>query len=277
MTIVVHWINNENINFPNLWVVTDSLLSNSSKYTREIKPLFQCGAKLFSIRIICLQPDNNGFLNNIYFSTTVGMSFAGSSLLALNLYAFLSFSLTNLMGNGIDTPSLKGIAQHAYTVFQSLLNDYIEVNFDSPPCEISIFGFCPVTHGYELYHIVHRGVDKNSTFKRIDWHSENFHLMGDHKEDIKQHINEYQLNNNVNARAPKIVVEDLIKKETYKTIGGRRQLGICNSMGFHLMAICKSIIHGQPQATFFYQNIDIYSQEQLNRIDNLLVGVKAMI
>ena len=102
MTIVVSWLSEER-EFPILWTVTDSLLLKPNNRSSR---LFEYGAKLFPIRIGCLELSDVYDMGNVHFTTTIGMAFAGSSLIALNLYAFLGFTLGNLSSTNFVPLSL---------------------------------------------------------------------------------------------------------------------------------------------------------------------------
>ncbi len=122
MTSIVSWISNER-EFPTMWVVADSRLSIENM-RNEPRPLFDCAAKLFSIRVVCVQPNNNGhYLEDIYYSTTIGMAYAGSALLGLNLYAFINYTLANMGSINNAKPSMKQISDHVNTAFNMLLSN----------------------------------------------------------------------------------------------------------------------------------------------------------
>jgi len=72
------------------------------------------------------------------------MAFAGNSLLALNLFAFISYTLGTMASTEGSIPSMKEIAEHVNVAFNSLLKNYIDTKTYSIPCEISISGHCPV-------------------------------------------------------------------------------------------------------------------------------------
>ena len=186
MTIVVSWISKER-EFPTLWVVTDSRLSRLGE--SGVMPLLDCGSKLFSIRIACLKLDENGFFNDVYYSTTIGMAFAGSSLYALNLYAFVSYTLGRMGSIDNAIPSLEEISRHIHAVFDSLKESYIQTNFQSTPCEISIFGFCPVEKKHRLFHVKHAVNTRHLVFNEFEFKDDNsMHLMGSHTQEIYKQI-----------------------------------------------------------------------------------------
>lgn len=281
MTIVISWINKENIACPQLWTVTDSLLSQ--QISTKTEPLLNCAVKLFPIRVVCAKPNQKGFFSDIYFATTIGMAFAGSSLLAFNLYAFLSYTLGNLANRNDTAPSIENFAEHAYVAFQSLLHHYITVNSKSTPCEISIFGYCSRAREYQLFHITHKGINKKSHCKQVDLSSDDaIHLMGDRTKEIKQSIIEHRsLSANKGSvgwlRHPKSVIENLINKKVFDTIGGEIQLGISEPMGFGLYSLCRPLIPGLPASTFKYQNIDFSLYRSLMNVGDCIVNVKAMV
>ena len=243
MTIVVSWISKER-EFPTLWTVADSRLSKPSE--TEIKPLLDCGSKLFSIRIVCTKPDYYGHhFDDIYYSTTLGMAFAGSSLLALNLYAFISYTLGTMGSTNGSVPSMEEIAQHVNTAFKALLNNFIEINMDSAPCEVSIFGFCPIKKQHQLFHIRHEGKDKTILFDEFNFIDNNsMHLMGSHQDDILELILSKRKSILSSSgigkkfwRSPLNTIEQIIEEQVYPDIGGKVQLGISYPLGFRLTPV----------------------------------------
>ena len=192
MTIIATWINKENITSPTLWTITDSRLSQPNRM-----PLLNCGATLFSIRIICLKPGATGFFTDIYFSTTIGMAFAGSSLMGLSLYAFLSHTLGKLIDpQGLSTPSIEDISIHANAALKQLLINHIETSMNpAAPCEVSIFGSCSKFQEFHVFHITQRQSNPPIILEtnKIDISDDALiHLMGDFKAEISQEITNHR-------------------------------------------------------------------------------------
>lgn len=278
MTIVASWVDkNEGV----LWTISDSRLSDPPLTSGgDYRPKFDCGAKLFSLRINCFKPSKGGvFFNEIFFSTTIGLAFAGSSLIALNLYAFLSHTLDNLARqDDTEKPSLEEIAIHAMAVFLQLVNNSIKTVSLAPPCEISIFGLCPKNNEYKLFHIVYIPIKQQIIPKEININEEGYiHLMGDHnKEEVLKLINEKR--NSLSKqdgkwwKAPKDVIEHIINENLYKTIGGHLQLGITSTDGFKLYSLLRPVVPGKPEAKEIFQNVNLDSDPALYQVGNFIIA-----
>ncbi len=282
MTIIATWLNKEKPTSPTLWTLTDSRLSKTDRM-----PLLNCGAKLFSIRIICLKPDTAGFFTNIYFSTTIGMTFAGSSLMGLSLYAFLSHTLGNLTDpKGLSMPSIEDISVHADAALKQLLINHVETSMNPARCEVSIFGSCSKSQEFNVFHITQRQSNPPIILEtnKVDISDDIFtHLMGDFKAEISKEIANYRSSlaekNICWWRSPKKIIQDAINENKYDTIGGGIQIGITfpNPVGFQAYSVIRPIKIGQPAATLLYQNIDLSIDPNLQHVGNCVVGVTGMV
>lgn len=269
MTVVTIWINREKENEPSLWVASDTLLSlGKDKTTYE--PLMECGAKIFSIPvIICKSRSLRTFEKAPYFSTTVGMAFAGSSLIPVNLYAFISYCFSSLTGSNNVIPSLEDLAQYVNKVFKLMIDNYCNRCKEAPKsCEVSIFGYCHETEKYRVFHMSYSETEHKSDFEEIDNIEDmgRVFIMG--IKEIESFIKEKRDNEKdkiLQERAPALVIKDFIieriERETgvvnekkrkkfsekeYKIqnkIGGWVQLGVCNLEGFRRYVLVDEGIH----------------------------------
>jgi hypothetical protein len=280
MTIVVSWVSRER-EFSTLWVVADSRLSKSSPI-EEIKPLLDCGSKIFSLRVACVGPNAKGyFLDDVYFSTTIGMAFAGSSLIALNLYAFVSYTLGSMASVDNVIPSIDEVANHVNAAFKSLLENFINTNFTSIPCEVSIFGYCPVMKKHRLFHIKHEAKGYEVQFGEFELLDHNsIHMMGNHKDEIRKKIlaDRRKLIGSKYWRSPKATIEQVIEEQQYPDIGGQLQLGISYPAGFRLTPIYhrRQSFGDKCGASLLYQGVDLYSNLMLKNIGGCFVNIDSI-
>jgi len=279
MTVVVSWISRER-EFPTLWVVADSRLSTVKGM--GIEPLLDCGSKLFSIRIACIGPNVKGYyLDDIYFSTTIGMAFAGSSLIALNLYAFISYTLGNMANANNLIPSMEEIANHVKAGFNSLLESYINTNSTSTRCEVSIFGYCAAMKKHRLFHLKHEAEDREIQFCELELRDHNsIHMMGNHTREIRERIltDRIKLTGSRYWRSPKATIERVIAEQAYPDIGGKLQLGISYPMGFRLTPIFhrEQSLEGQSNANLLYQGIDLYENTMLRNVGECFINIDSI-
>lgn len=105
MTSILAWPNQENGN-PSVWVVADSRITQKIS-NKSFQRLTDAAVKIFSVPITIKKPDKAGFYNNIYHSQKIGFCYAGSSLVALNVYATIAALLSGIIGfHDKDIPSL---------------------------------------------------------------------------------------------------------------------------------------------------------------------------
>ena len=294
MTIVASWLHKERADQIGLWVIADTRLSteNSSK---EMVPLLDCGAKLFAIPLICIkqEPLPGGQLRTIEsFCGRVGLAFAGSSLIALNLHVFLSYAFGHIMlaSPAFCLPTLYDIAHYCAKVLKNLLLKYKEGSegFNKIQCEVSIFGICPKTRQSQFFHIIVKENTFESTImgiNKIDFTADEqfVHLMGDFKakEEIKKIIEEYRATlNSKNIHwwnAPQKALEKIIQENVFPTVGGEIQAGIVwPNSGFNLYSVYRPVIHGQPNTMIIYQGINLFSDDNLMSIGNCIIGTSAL-
>lgn len=280
MTIIVSWFNRTA-----LYVVADSRLFDTERH----QPLLDCGAKLFSIRLVCVErhSTSNNIQGKIFYTDNIGFAFAGSSLIALNLQAFLSYSLGNII-NFVNSrpPLLAEVARHCAAVFKRLLMKYKESpgGVNLKPCEVSIFGNCPQTGQCQLFHItVEENTLEATNLKvvEVDFSESEFvHIMGNHQKEIKNLIHEYRAKNMHREDVPQQIIEKIIQEETFPTIGGEIQLGIVwPQLGFKSYPVYRPdrpIERGQPKVVMLYQGIDLLSDNNLMSIGDSRLNIHAL-
>lgn len=278
MTIVATWLNKES-GVPRLWSVSDSRLSLPSS-------VFDFGAKLFSIRLSCLEAGPDGFINKVHFTNTIGFSFAGSSLMGLNLHALLSHFLGNLTSptQQREIPSMEDVANFAKNLIEHLIQEHQMTMLQGTPpvCEVAISGYCVKKSEFQVFHLSPvPGIGPiQVNVSKIDFSDDQtVHLLGDHKLEIANLIEEARLTlleKNIKWwRAPQNVIERVIKDKVFSTIGGDLQLGFTTHFGFQLVSLCRPIEEGKPASTFFHQNIDVGSPK-FNTIGPCMLNIMAM-
>jgi hypothetical protein len=184
---------------------------------------------------------------------------------------------------------MKEIAEHVNTVFQALLHNYIDTNMKSIPCEISIFGYCPIENKHQLFHIKHEAKDESTSFSEFEFLGDDaIHLMGKHQKEIHQLIlfqRECILSLSGTSRhfwrSPKGTIEKIIKDQTYSDIGGEIQLGINYPKGFYITPIFDlnpfgKYFPGKNNPRLIYQGIDLFSNRSLTNIGNCHVNTGSL-
>ncbi|MBD2692416.1 hypothetical protein [Anabaena catenula] len=263
MTTVVCWLNKDR-GVNKIWAVSDTRISrsNTSSSGNDYSILLDSGAKLFPLYIKCR--NIMSFEDKAYFEHTIGMAYAGSSLIGLNLYATLVYLLQNCSSNEGAVPSILDIANFAATLLKRMIREVGEINPTGASCELAIFGFCHVSSEFK---IIHLDPDTKDNTLDIVVTEENtlddnhLLLLGDKRKEIRQLIEnkraEYVKNEFSWWYSPKEVIESLIEEEKFNTIGGAIQTCIAAESEFKIYANAFSTEQGIKQETTFYQNIDI--------------------
>lgn len=284
MTSIVCWFEkNENCE---IWVVGDSKISETKKFASSSNNdevtytmLLESGAKIFSIPLICKTIDANGFFEKIFLETKIGLAYAGSSLIGLNVQAALTTIFSSLINTSGIPPSIDSLADYASMIIKSYINTLAVMKPDSALCEFLIMGYCNQTNDYKVCHLspdfssgkfdlsIEITSSKNSN-------NDFLVLLGDKKDEITSSVKTYKKQNPSKTRAPKHVLQEIIQNEIYPSIGGHIQLGICHNGDFNVYSTCLPIT-GTPKAYLSYLGFDVSGDA--SRVGNCMVGIKGMV
>lgn len=241
MTTIACWFNKESANAPiSVWVCADSKVSNSAATT-----LFESSPKIFAIPVRCFVPGASGFFDRPLLNTTIGVAYAGNSLIGLTFISALSALLARLNGT-ISPPSLDEIAKFALQILQFYV---LQLGFSFPniaKCEVAIVGLCPVEYRSKIYHLTpgkELGKLRYCLVKYAEDQADDFVLLlGVDTPRIKESIQLVRINREKDLswwRAPKDVISREVKTPLHATIGGHLQLGIGTHQGFELYSVAQ--------------------------------------
>ncbi|MBD2293608.1 hypothetical protein H6G06_08925 [Anabaena sphaerica FACHB-251] len=262
MTTVVCWLNKDR-GVNKIWAVSDTRISrsNTSSSSNDYSILLDSGAKLFPLYIKCR--NIMSFEDKAYFEHTIGMEYAGSSLIGLNLYATLVYLLQNCSSNEGAFPSILDIANLAATLLKRMIREVGVINRTGAICELAIFGFCQVSSEFKIIHLYQKDKDNPLDIVVTEENTlDDNHLLilGDKKKEIRQLIEnkraEYVENEFLWWYSPKEVIESLIEEEKFNTIGGSIQTCIAAESEFKIYANAFPRKQGIQQEKILYQNID---------------------
>jgi hypothetical protein len=273
MTTIACWFNKESSQH-SIWVCGDSKISN------QTSTLLESGAKIFSIPVLCLSTSDSGFFDKPIYYTTLGLAYAGSSLIGLNLNAALSTCLSKLNTLG-KPPSLNDIAAFAC----SLLHLYVsQLSFSAGSnalCEIAIIGYCPLENKLKIYHLEPQlGVSEfhyKITAHSISDSEDSFVLLlGCDKDRISAQIASQRSEQKNIAwwREPKKVIEAEVSSSENPKIGGHTQLGICDQFGFQVYSLCRPHQLEQSPAYLSYLGFDVTAD--IGKIGECYIGMPGM-
>ncbi|ELA9373104.1 hypothetical protein QUO16_004426 [Vibrio parahaemolyticus] len=273
MTSIVSWFNPESNG--EVWVVGDSKITDGRE---NPSMLLDAGAKVFSIPLICKAPGSTGFFDELVLESKVGLAFAGSSLIGLNVHAALSTVFSNL--NRLEQiPSMEELAEYTRMIAKSYIDTLAVMRQEGALCEFLFVGFCHVTNRYKICEI--RPDFTSGMFEleliihdSVTARPEEYFVLGDKKEEIRSAIDDYRADKEPDdfwwQRAPKVVLQEIIQEERYETIGGHLQLGICVNKHF----LPFSSVVGTHDAYLSYLGFDVTGDA--SRIGGSMVGITGM-
>jgi hypothetical protein len=266
---------------PSLWAVSDSRISKPTQHVSERLTLIDEGQKIFSLPLICRKPGNEGFFSETYHTHSVGLAFAGDTLIGLNVASVLVPLLTNLCGyEESHIPSIEDIAllvnRIAMKYVKSLGSRIFVVRY-----EAAVMGYCYRQRRLRMFRLTFRtgngGLVTGCDEMQLDNPSYVL-LLGSQKKNVDEAIQRERIGSDVSSiqysRAPKRVVESLVQAETYQEIGGSIQLGIATQHGFNPYAVLKPIEKGKLQATLKFVGVDF--SEDIGRIGDCQVSMMGM-
>jgi hypothetical protein len=255
MTAILSWFNQEEGTLPYIITVGDTKISGGEgTLTLE-------GAKVLELPIKC--KDLTTPSQEVYFTSSIGFAFAGSTLVGLNVYCYLQTIFANLGGlkQQNKLPDYKSICSKAKEVLLLYTTSIRSIS------ELLLFGFCPKFKNPFICTIKPKstanGIDYDIEIK--DRFSDEIEvlLIGDKKEDIKQlvddEISKQTIKHSLNYwRAPAKVLREIIEQNKFETIGGNLQLATVNSFKFDTYSVVVPIKGQEPKATMKFRNFDVF-------------------
>ncbi|WP_345197071.1 hypothetical protein [Kistimonas scapharcae] len=270
------WFNAENNG--SVWVVGDSLITRGSG---DYTTLIDSGAKIFAVPLICKAPDESNFFGRTVLDTKIGLAYAGSSLVGLNIYAVLSTIFPNLVAiEGSRPPSIEDLGSYAKMISKSYIQSLAQITPDSAPCELSIMGFCSSTGLYKICHIYpdfsSGSFDMSmTTYSNEDSKDDFVLLLGDRKSEIESLIKSKRDSITEKDitwyRAPQHVLNQLVSNNTYGSIGGYLQQGLCFGRDF---TITSRLISNNGT---FLSHLGFDVTGDASRVGSCIVGMPGMI
>ncbi|HDM8062548.1 hypothetical protein [Vibrio harveyi] len=277
MTSIVSWFNHE-LNSESggaVWIVGDSKVTDGGD---NPSMLLDSGAKVFSIPLLCKVPSSSGAFDKLVLESKVGLAFAGSSLIGLNVHAALSTIFSNL--NVIQQiPTMDELAEYVRMIAKSYIDTLAVMKQEGALCEFLFVGYCHVTKCYKICEIrpdftsgmfeLSLTINDSETAK-----PEDFFILGDKKEQVSSAIDEYRSEQELDSilwhRAPKMMLQKIIEEDKYQTIGGHLQLGICINRDFTPF----SSLVGMEAAHLSYLGFDVTGDA--SHIGGSMVGIIGM-
>ncbi|WP_439579665.1 hypothetical protein [Elioraea sp.] len=255
-----------------LWTAADTRIVTGSGNVKT-----DSGSKIFSIPIICFQPDSEGFFRIPSYNTTYGFAFAGSVLPA----SMTAITAATLLSALIPTSESRAppCFEHIAVLFERLAGRFMQEHYRAhsiPDALFSaaLFGWCGYERIFKVAHISgHNGrynaeVALTYTSPRHD--TEPWLVLGSGKIDFDYELRELQSSKEPSAgRLPLRAIERMIGKGKLD-IGGAISVGITTCSGFRPFLRVAPRKSGKSEAGRFYNGIDV--DNELGLIGHYCVG-----
>ncbi len=261
MTSIIIWRNREP-NQDDIWAVADSRVSSDVLGTYT---LTDEAPKLFSLTVQCFMPPPAGgtFSERCYYGS-IGIAFAGSTLIAHSTVLAISPVLENLSTLS-RPPELHEIA----LFIQRFLKRYtMAVNQSSTRAKISemaVFGRSPTDNCLQAFHIkpIPNRVPFELEVVEVDLTPEDSMLvLGDCKRKIRMGVDaerdQFSERGIAWWRSPLRALKRVVGEGAYPTIGGTVQLGITNGNRFALHWSLSPPGPDSPTSSMKYLGIDMH-------------------
>jgi hypothetical protein len=274
MTTIACWFNKES-EHTSIWVCGDSKVSSSNSST-----LIESSPKIFALPVRCFVPGKEGFFDLPNFNGTIGVAYAGNSLIGLTLNSALATCLGHLISYE-SPPALDDIAKFTLEMLHMYVRELGATSGDRALCEVAIVGYCLAEGQHKMYHlspIIQTGELKYQLNSYSANQADDFVLLlGADKERIKEAINELRqpIDKDISWwRAPKSVISTEVKNPNHPTIGGHLQMGIGNALGFQVYSVCQPYGVG-PAAYLSYLGLNVSSS--FGQIGVCKIGMPGMV
>lgn len=283
MTCIISWINEEEKNNKNIWIISDSYVIEKNA-SNSYNLLLDNYSKIFSLSIICHFPDKSGCLFNgqIYFFQKIGFAFAGNPLVGTNVFLTLSELLNKLYGiHEQQIPSLKSISNVAAILLKNNIKQLGSIRKNLALTEIIIAGYCFKCNQFEIFKLTPTLLKDEIIINIYDCSNEEIHILGLNEREVKEKISiikeTYKNKDIFWWRAPFKALLELINDNNYPSVGGSIQLGIAFKSDFNLFSNIVNIsdADSNPKHTLAYKGIEIINSD-FNQIDDCIVAFPGM-
>ena len=240
---------------PRVWASGDSQVSQVGG-----SPLIEEGAKMFSLPIVCRSIGADGFFSNIYFAHSFGYCFAGSTLMGQNSFLSAGPLLMTLVSEDQCIPSMEDVAHYLLRFMSKSHDHYKAVAQSGAQFEAAIFGWCHSAKALGAWHFkpsCASGIWK-LVVEKCDFHLPGrFLYLGDYKDHAQAELAQVISSGLNNERAPRSVIQNLIKDPNFSSIGGDEQLAMANEFGFQPYLLARPIETGSPTGKITYLGIEL--------------------
>lgn len=281
MTLIISWIKPDSeTNKKTIWTLSDGkIMTGDRTLTLE-------GSKILELHLRCKYLKGPP-PREIYYRSSIGFAYAGSSLVGLNTFATLADIVSNLGGDKEknDLPSHQDISEKAKLIIARYTSSIQSV------CEILLFGFCPKTNEPFISKIAPKKGILPIEFEitEVDNKSSElqFVLLGDQTEKVASEISLYSKDFTIDDyqywKTPTAIFYHTVKTNQIETVGGGMSLAIAYENEFQMTAISTPAPYDSNKATLAHKNFDIFDDIGIQvgdckfAIDGMDIGISAYL
>jgi len=200
------------------------------------------GPKLLSVSIVCKQPGPAGFFDQIAYRTTIGFTYAGSTLSALCTHALANTLFQNLIGNpGSPPPQLAEIVGAIRGMAHHYMQEVGELSGPQAMFDAILFGFCGATNGFKAFTLkptISEGLLQVIVTEEDICAPGALLVIGDQPERLLTRVAELRADAHpeVAADAPRRALRAIISEGANPGVGGAVQYGWVTRQGFEPIA-----------------------------------------
>ncbi|HEX3365787.1 hypothetical protein [Phenylobacterium sp.] len=269
MTVVVAWREGQG---GLLWVVSDSRLSDGDVDRRRV--LTDHGAKVMEIPVVVYS--STGFVDVPHYRTTFGLSFAGSSLIAMQAYATALPLWSRLATRDTALPTLDDLADH----FALILARYAKGLGAAglvPRCACLLVGYDPSTERSRAKSLVVSSVDGSVSIAEACVEDEVFEVLGRNPEKVRANIHTFpksaRMPFETDGRKALRYIRDTLRNPDDLEIGGGVQIGICSVRGFEPCFDAPSLTGESPFPNMRFRGLEF---EEISRVGPTFVNLRGI-
>lgn len=269
MTVVVAWREGHG---SLLWVVSDSRLSEGDVDQRLV--LTDHGAKVLEIPVMVYS--GTGLVDVPYYRTTLGLSFAGSSLIATQAYATALPLWSRLSTADTALPTLDDLAHHFALILERYAKGLGAAGI-RPHCACLLIGYDQSAKRSRAKSLTVSPADGSVIVDEACDKDEVFEVLGRNPERVRAEIRAlpktiYMPFETEGRKALRYVRETLSKPEDLD-IGGGVQIGICSERGFEPCFDAPPFVGGSPFPDMRFRGVQF---EEISQVGPTFVNLRGI-
>ncbi len=270
MTVVVAWRDQGGTL---LWVVSDSRISTPGR-TAGAVVLTDHAAKVLEISVELFE---DGPFGRPAALTTIGLAYAGSSLVALQAYAAVVPLWSRLAAPpGTELPVLEDLARHFAMFLEAYAKEVGGAGGD-PRCECLLAAWDPQGAAPCAVLVETSPQDGSASIRPACVDEGVPEILGSDKDEVRRGIAELppspDLPFELPSRVPLRYMRSTLKTTDRRDIGGGVQIGMASEAGFELSFDVQPLLPGSPFAELRYRGFDM---SEIGRIGNAFVTLRGI-